>query len=209
MCIRDSHGGDEIDGRAAPDVGRGSADEDLDLAALRDPARAARVVERERPEAERDPDRPRLAGPELHPREAPELLPRSRQTRGAIRDVNLDDVRPSGRPGVGDVDLDSDAVHVANDGPQYARRAVCEGGVREPVAEREQDRYLARVVPAVADVHPLAVADHVLLARVVEVRRRAGEAVREGLGKSSGRVDDPEQDVRDRAASPTRRPTST
>ena len=180
------------------DRGGRRSDQDLEGARLRHPTVAAWIPEGERARIESHLHGPRLPRLEAHLREAPKLLAGTLHRCLDIPHVDLDDLASRTAARIGDIDGDGHAVGVRDGGRRRAGTVIPEGRIRQAVPEREGHRQIPRLVPAIADVQPLAIPDRVAVAREVEVRGGVLEPERERLGEAAGRVDHAEQDVRDR-----------
>src|SRR3954452_10750665 len=158
----------DSEGALEPEVARGAADHHAVGARVGGPAVGRLAPGREIARAEPERHVRALPGGELDLLEAAQLA--WRLTRGRrVAEVELDDLGAGSRAGVRDAQRHRGAVRAARVDLQPV---VAEGGVREPVAEREQ-RLLARgVVPAVADQDALVVARAAVGARDPLGRRK-------------------------------------
>ncbi len=141
-----------------------------------------------------------LAGLQLHAGKALELFGRAHQLRLAIVDVELHNLPAGHRARVRHIHGDGQPLHIAEGLRRDAHPAVGEGGVAAPITEGELHRLFAHVIVAIADEKPLAVPHFAVLAGVVDVGGRVGKLQGEGLRQLARRVDDPKEDVRNRAA---------
>lgn len=168
----------DLDRGRKADVAAARADAQLVGAGLDLPGVGAGVEVAERLVVEGDGHGLGLAGGELDAREALELLLGAEDLAAGLGDVELHHLGAGDRSGVGH------GERGALGGRLHAR--VCEGGVREAVAEREGDGLAGGVEVAVADVDALAVLGLFLVGGVGGRRRDVLPPYGPGLGELAG-----------------------
>ena len=184
-------GGVEVERVRVREVARRRTDVQDELARLDAPSARARST-RTRTRGRRARSGPRPMRPaRARPCAKPFSSRTGRATGFGVGDVDLDDLGAGPAAGVGDRHGDLDAqvacLDRAGDRRPSGRRRP-RRGVGQPEPERVAHGEAERVVGAVADEHPLAVADELGVAGEVEVRRVVLEPHRDGLGELAGRV---------------------